>query len=191
MQEIKIWHTIKWYTHKLESVLENKIHKIVWDFEIQTNHLIMARISDSVNWQTKKSRRRRERFWRFWPSGRPESENKRKRKFRQILGLSQKLKRLEPEGRGNTNYSWCTQNVPQILPKEFKESKISGRIETIQTSIAEISLNTQKNFGDVKRLAVTQTPIEDHQLMLVWKTYKWNDNVILIDGLILKICQPV
>ena len=29
--------------HKPESVLENEMHKIPWDFEIQTDHLIPAR----------------------------------------------------------------------------------------------------------------------------------------------------
>ena len=29
--------------HKPESVLENKIYKILWDFEIQTDHQIPAR----------------------------------------------------------------------------------------------------------------------------------------------------
>ena len=32
--------------HKPESVLENEIHKILWDFEIQTDHLILARRPD-------------------------------------------------------------------------------------------------------------------------------------------------
>ena len=29
-----------------ESILENEMHKILWDFEIQTDHLISARRSD-------------------------------------------------------------------------------------------------------------------------------------------------
>ena len=33
----------KLYMHKLESVQENEMHKILWDFEIQTDHLILAR----------------------------------------------------------------------------------------------------------------------------------------------------
>ena len=36
-------HSTKWYMHKPESVLENKTHKILWDFEVQTDHLIPAR----------------------------------------------------------------------------------------------------------------------------------------------------
>ena len=33
----------KWYMHKPESVEENEMHKVLWDFEIQTDHLIPAR----------------------------------------------------------------------------------------------------------------------------------------------------
>ena len=32
--------------HKPESILENEMHKILWDFEIQTDHLISARWPD-------------------------------------------------------------------------------------------------------------------------------------------------
>ena len=34
--------------HKQESALENERHKILWDFEIQTDHPISARRSDLV-----------------------------------------------------------------------------------------------------------------------------------------------
>ena len=34
--------------HNPESVLENEVHKILWDFEIQTNHQIFARQPDLV-----------------------------------------------------------------------------------------------------------------------------------------------
>ena len=37
-------------------------------------------------------------------------------------------------------------------------------------SIIEISQNTEKSPGDLRRLAVTQIPVKDHQLMLMWKT---------------------
>ena len=32
--------------HKPESVLENETHKIIWDFQIKTDHLIPARRPD-------------------------------------------------------------------------------------------------------------------------------------------------
>ncbi len=37
-------------------------------------------------------------------------------------------------------------------------------------SIIENGQNTEKNPGNLRRLAVTQTPVKDHQLMLMWKT---------------------
>ena len=41
-------HTTKWYMHKPESVLENETHNILWDFEVQTDPLILARRPDLV-----------------------------------------------------------------------------------------------------------------------------------------------
>ena len=42
----KFDHTNKWYKHNPASVLENDTHKLLWDFNIQTDHLISARIPD-------------------------------------------------------------------------------------------------------------------------------------------------
>ena len=39
----KFDHTNKWYMHNSASVLENEMHKLLWDFKIQTDHLILAR----------------------------------------------------------------------------------------------------------------------------------------------------
>ena len=39
-------------------------------------------------------------------------------------------------------------------------------------SIIEIGHNTKKSPGDLRRLAITQTQMEDHQLILMWKTLK-------------------
>ena len=38
----------KWYMHNPESILENETHKILWDFEIQTDPLILASQQDLV-----------------------------------------------------------------------------------------------------------------------------------------------
>ena len=47
--------------------------------------------------------------------------------------------------------------------------------------IIEIGQNTEKSPGDLRRLAVTKTPVKDHQLTLVWKT--------LIIIIIINICR--
>ena len=45
-KKFKFNHTNKWYIHNSESVLKKDTHKILWDFEIQTDHLISARRPD-------------------------------------------------------------------------------------------------------------------------------------------------
>ena len=41
-------HTNKWYMHNPAPVLENDTHKLLWDFNIQTDHLIPARKPDLI-----------------------------------------------------------------------------------------------------------------------------------------------
>ena len=38
--------------------------------------------------------------------------------------------------------------------------------------ITKIGKNTGKSPGDLRRLAVTQTPVKNHRLTLMWKTFK-------------------
>ena len=58
VQETKIlpcWQTrIYLYMHKQESVQEKETHKILWNLEIQTDHLIPTRRSDLVSINKKK-----------------------------------------------------------------------------------------------------------------------------------------
>ena len=41
-------HTNKWYMHNPAPVLENDSHELLWDFNIQTDHLIPARRPDLI-----------------------------------------------------------------------------------------------------------------------------------------------
>ena len=45
-------------------------------------------------------------------------------------------------------------------------------------SSIKISQNTEKSPGDLKRLAVTQTQVKDHQLTVVWKTQRSKMKII-------------
>ena len=57
--------------HNAESVLKNETHKLLWDFEIETDHLILDRQTDLIIINKK------ERSCSF---GEPESKIERKRK---------------------------------------------------------------------------------------------------------------
>ena len=41
-------NTITWYMHKPECIQENEMYKILWDFEIKMDHLILARRPDNL-----------------------------------------------------------------------------------------------------------------------------------------------
>ena len=47
-------HMYKWYMHNPASVQENDTHKLLWDFDIQTDHLISARRPDLIIINNKK-----------------------------------------------------------------------------------------------------------------------------------------
>ena len=46
--EFKFGHTNKWYMLNPEPLPENETHKLLWNFEIQMDHLISARQPDLV-----------------------------------------------------------------------------------------------------------------------------------------------
>ena len=61
--------------HKPEYILVNKTLKILWDFDLQTNHLILARRLDCDSWQ-----KREPAVWWSLPSGGPLGVNESKKK---------------------------------------------------------------------------------------------------------------
>ena len=69
---------------------------------------------------------------------------------------------MEHEGDSDTNFGWCTSN--NLFVKGLED------LETLQVVTIQIDQNTEKSPGDLRRFAVTQTTVENHQLTLVWKT---------------------
>ena len=79
---------------------------------------------------------------------------------------------MEHEGKDYTNRDLCIRyRIIKGFSKGF--SKGTGGLGIWRTSgdhpnnTAENVQNTEKSLGDLKRLAVTQTPVKDHQLTLM------------------------
>ena len=77
---------------------------------------------------------------------------------------------------GNTD---CSCYNPKLIGTD------TGRLENKRTSrdhndnsIIKIGQNTEKSPGDLRRLAITQTPVRNYRLMLVLKTLKKMKNTI-------------
>ena len=62
-KKFKFDHTNKWYMHNPAAFLENDTHKLLWDFDIQTDHLISARRPDLrvINNKKKKKKKKRKK----------------------------------------------------------------------------------------------------------------------------------
>ena len=70
---------------------------------------------------------------------------------------------MEHEGDGDTNCNWCTWNNPERIGKG------TGRVGNKRTSgnypdysIVKIGQNNEKSPGDLRRFAVTQTPVRNY-----------------------------
>ena len=94
------------------------------------------------------------------------------RKKNSTWTLSENSKTLEHESDGDTNCNWCTWNDCQRLGKG------AGRVGNRMTSrnhpnysIVKISQDIDKIPGDLRPLAVTQTPVRHHNLSLARKTH--------------------
>ena len=63
-----------WYISNPEEILENKTHKILWDFEIQKEHLISTTWPDFVIVKKKKKKKKNLMNSGLCRSGRPQSQ---------------------------------------------------------------------------------------------------------------------
>ena len=150
--------------HNPAPVLENDSHKFLTDFNIQTDHLIPARRPDLIIIN------KRKRICKIVDFAVPADhrinlkEGEKKDKY---LDLARELKKL---------WDMIVTIVPIVigalgtvtkeLLKGLVDLEVGGRVETI----AEDGQNTETSPGDLRRLAVTQTPVKNHLLILMWKT---------------------
>ena len=91
--------------------------------------------------------------------------------------LKKKKKTMDYEGDNYTNHDWCFWYSHQRIIKGtrgLRNKRTSG--DHPNYSIIENGRNT----GDLRRLAVTQTPVKDHQLKLMGKTLKKLIIIIII-----------
>ena len=137
-------------------------HKLLRDFDIQTDHLISARWPDLIIINKK------ERTFRIVDFAVPADHRvklKECEKRDKYLNLARELKKL---------WNMKVTIIPIVIGDLGTRTGGLGNNRTGEDrpnySIVEINHNTEKSPGDLRRLAVTQTPVENHQLTLMWKT---------------------
>ena len=132
-KKLKLDYTNKWYMHNPAPVLENATHKLLWDFNIQMDHLIPARRPDLMIIHKK------ERTCKIVDFSVPADHRiklKECEKRDKYLDLARELKKL-----------WNMQvtiipivigvfgTVTKGLLKILEDFEVGGRVETIQTTV--------------------------------------------------------
>ena len=147
-------HTNKWYMHNQAPVLENDSHKLLWDFNIQTDHLILARRPDLIIIN------KRKRICKIVDFAVPADHRinlKEREKKDKYLDLARELKKL---------WNMKVTIVPIVtgvfgtvtkgLFKGLEDLEVSGRVETIQTTAllrtARILRQLLETWGDLLSL---------------------------------------
>ena len=122
-------HTIKWYMHKPAPVLENNSHKLLWDFNIQTDRLIPARRPDLIIIN------KRKRISKIFDFADHRINLKKSEKKDKYLDLARELKKL-----WNMKVTIVSivisalGTVTKGLLKGLEDLEVGGRVETIQTT---------------------------------------------------------
>ena len=173
--------------HNPESVLENKTHKVHLDFVIQTDHLISTRRPDLII--INKNENNRIVNFAVPPHHRVKLKEYEKRD--KYLDLARELKNLwNMKMTILPIVIGALGTVNTRLGQGFEDLEVVGWLETVQTTallktlwqepcqrddnrgIGELGnkvrpsrdSNTEKSPGDLRRLAVIQNPVRNHQL---------------------------
>ena len=131
-KKFKFNHANKWYMHNPAPVLENDTHNLLWNFDIQTDHLISARKPDHIIINNKKKISKIVDFAVPADHGIKLKEWEKRDKY---LDLARELKKL-----WNMKVTiipivigvFCT--VTKGLLKGLEDLEVGGRVGTIHTT---------------------------------------------------------
>ena len=153
-RKFQFGHTNKWYMYNPAPVLENDSHKLLWDFNIQTDHLIPARRPDLIIINKKK---RICKIVNFAVPGDHRINLKKSVKKDKYLDLARELKKL-----WNMKVTivpiviGALSTITKGLLKGMEDLEVSGRVVTIQTTAllrtARILRRVLETWGDLLSL---------------------------------------
>ena len=162
----------KWYMHNPASVQENETHKLLWDFDMQTDHLISARRPGLIIINNKK--RELAEFAALSDHRVKLKESEKKDKY---LDLAKELKKLcNMKVTGMPIVIGALGTLTKGLVQRPEDTVIRGRVETTQTTAllrsARILRRALRTWGHLLSL----TTVKDHHLTLMWKLSRCDNN---------------
>ena len=153
--------------HNQKSVLENETHKIIWNFKIQTDYQISVRHPYIMIVNRKKGRCRMLNFAVTADHRVKLKEIEKKDKYLTLLGSWKNCR----------TWKWRVYELKLMFllrsPKDwYRDWRVWNSRDHPNDTIIKIGMDTEKSPGDLRRLAVTQTPVRNHRLTLIGKTLK-------------------
>ena len=159
-----------------ESVPESEMLKLIWDFKIQTDHLIPARQPDQVIVKKRKKEKRKKKGnlpnCRLCCSGRLQSKIERKQGL--VSGTcygNKKKQTMEHESDSDTHCNWRTRYSHKRIgwgTGGLGNKRMSR--DHPKNSFINIGQNTKTYPGDLREFTVNQAQVRSHRLALLWRT---------------------
>ena len=123
----------RWYEHEPQSVCENEEYKILWDFSIQTDHVIEARRPDMITVEKKNNKCQ---IIDFAVPFDTRVDEKEKEKIFKYQDLARELKKLwNKKVKVIPVIIGALGTAPKALPKRLKEIGIATRIVELQKTV--------------------------------------------------------
>ena len=153
--KLKFDHTNKWYIQNPTSHPQNDTCKLLWDFEIQMDHLILARRPELIIINKTKERD----FAKLWTL------------LSQLTTVKLKESEIKDE------YHELGKELQKLwnMKVTFIPVVIGALVTVIKGLIKDLEIwgdhsnycinqNTENSPGNLRRIAVTQNPVKDHQI---------------------------
>ena len=122
----------KWYEHEPKSVLENENYKILWDFSIQTDHVIEARRPDLVVVDVN-NKKRTCKIIDFAVPGDSRIDEKGKEKIEKYQDLRRELQKIwNVKVKIIPLVVGCLGAIPKQFGNRLKETGITAEIGQVQ-----------------------------------------------------------
>ena len=153
-KKLKFDYTKEWYLHNAVFVLEMETHKLLWNFEIQLNHLISAGrpVNKKENLPNSELCRKSKNI-----------ESEKREKYPDLDREQKKLWNMNVTVIPIVNGALGT--IPKGLVKGLEELETRGQVDAIQTTALSRSARILRRVLETWEYLLS--------LKLLWKSYSW------------------
>ena len=160
-------HMKKWYMNNTASALEIVTHKLLWDFDIQTDHIFSVRRSDIIIMKKKRRTVLADHRIKVKESGKQSKHQELVSELKKLWSMKVTIIPIIISAFGT---------VTKGLLKGLEDLYLMMTGDHPSYYFIENGQNTEKSPEDLRRVDATQTLVQNHQVRLLWKIINNNTN---------------